>query len=98
MTNLDLEEKYKEFIKTSIKNILPNVKIYIYGSRVKGTAQKYSDVDIAIKCQEKIPFDKFLTLKAFFEDSTLPYQVDLIDLDSISEKFSNLIKDDLVEI
>ena len=48
--------------------------------------------------QEKIPFDKFLTLKAFFEDSTFPYQVDLIDLDSISEKFSNLIKDDLVEI
>ena len=53
MTNLDLEEKYKEFIKTSIKNILPNVKIYIYGSRVKGTAQKYSDVDIAIKCKKK---------------------------------------------
>ena len=83
-----------------IKNILKAYtgKFYAYGSRVKGTAQKYSDVDIAIKCQEKIPFDKFLTLKAFFEDSTFPYQVDLIDLDSISEKFSNLIKDDLVEI
>lgn len=98
MTNLDLEEKYKEFIKTSIKNILPNVKIYIYGSRVKGTAQKYSDVDIAVKCPTKIPFEKILKLKAYFEDSTFPYQVDLIDLDSISEKFSNLIKDDLVEI
>lgn len=98
MPNLDLEERYQDFIKTSIKEILPDAKIFIYGSRVKNKALKYSDVDIAVKCPAKIPFEKILKLKAFFEDSTFPYQVDLIDLDNISEKFLNLIKEDLTEI
>ena len=49
MHNLDLEERYQNFIKTSIKEILPDAKIFIYGSRVKNKALKYSDVDIAVK-------------------------------------------------
>ncbi len=98
MHNLDLEERYQNFIKTSIKEILPDAKIFIYGSRVKNKALKYSDVDIAVKCPTKISFEKILKLKAYFEDSTFPYQVDLIDLDNISEKFLSMIKEDLTEI
>ena len=98
MHNLDLEERYQNFIKTSIKEILPDAKIFIYGSRVKNKALKYSDVDIAVKCPTKIPFEKILKLKAYFENSTFPYQVDLIDLDDISEKFLSMIKEDLTEI
>ena len=33
-----------------------------------------------------------------FTDSTLPYEVDVIDLNSIDDSFKNLIKDSLVEI
>lgn len=98
MTNLDLEERHQEFVKTSIKKFLPDAKIFIFGSRTKGTALKYSDVDIAIKNTNEIPFEIILKLKAFFENSTFPFQVDIIDLDNISEKFLNLVKDDMVEI
>ena len=98
MANLDLEEKYQDFIISAVKRFLPNVDIYIYGSRVKGKALKYSDVDIALKSDEKIPFEQLLALKAYFHDSTFPYMVDIIDLDNISEKFYSLIKDDLVKI
>ena len=58
---------------------------------------KYSDVDIALKCDKEIPFDNILRLKALFSDSTFPYMVDIIDLNSISEKFFSLIKDDLIK-
>ena len=37
METLDLEDRYKEFIINSILKIIPNVEIYVYGSRVKGT-------------------------------------------------------------
>ena len=98
METLDLEDRYKEFIINSILKIIPNVEIYVYGSRVKGTAVKYSDVDSALKSGEEIPFDTVLKLKAFFSDSTFPYMVDIIDLNSISENFKNRIQKDLFKI
>lgn len=98
METLDLEDRYKEFIINSILKIIPNVEIYVYGSRVKGTAVKYSDVDIALKSGGEIPFDTVLKLKAFFSDSTFPYMVDIIDLNSISENFKNRIQKDLFKI
>ena len=98
MQTLDLEERYKDFIITSITNIIPNAEIFIYGSRVKGKALKYSDVDIAIKCCEEVPFDTMLKLKAFFHDSTFPYMVDIIDLNNISENFKTRIQSDLYKI
>ena len=33
METLDLEDGYKEFIINSILKIIPNVEIYVYGSR-----------------------------------------------------------------
>ncbi len=98
MKILDLEKKYQDFIIDLVSKIVPEVEIFIYGSRTKGKALKYSDVDIALKCDKEIPFDNILRLKALFSDSTFPYMVDIIDLNSISEKFFSLIKDDLIKI
>ena len=98
METLDLEDRYKEFIINSILKIIPNVAIYVYGLRVQGTAVNYADVDIALKSGEEIPFDTVLKLKAFFSDSTFPYMVNIIDLNSISENFKNRIQKDLFKI
>ena len=35
-------------------------------------------------------------LELEFENSTFPYEVDIVDLNNINEKFKNLIQDDLV--
>ena len=98
MKTLDLEKKYQDFIIDLVSKIVPEGEIFIYGSRTKGKALKYSDVDIALKSGEEIPFDTVLKLKAFFSDSTFPYMVDIIDLNSISENFKNRIQKDLFKI
>lgn len=98
MATLDLDKKYQDFIIDLVSGVIPSAEIFIYGSRVKGKALKYSDVDIALKCSDEIPFDDILRIKVLFHDSTFPYMVDVIDLNSISEKFFNLIKDDLTKI
>lgn len=92
---IDLEQKYIEFIKETVSSMLHNYKLYIFGSRVKNRAKKYSDIDLAIDSQELTPQTK-LKLEATFDNSTLPYEIDIIDLNSIDDKFKNLIKDELV--
>lgn len=98
MVKFELENKYKNFIIKTIENILPDVDIFIYGSRVKGNSKEYSDVDIALQAKIDVPPEKIFQIKAVFHDSTFPYKVDVIDLNSISESFFNIIKDDLVRI
>ncbi len=98
MTILNLENKYKEFIKTTIESILEDVEIFVYGSRVQRKAQKYSDVDIALKCREEIPIEKLIRLKAIFHDSTFPYKVDIVDIRGLDNKFLQIIEKDLYKI
>lgn len=94
---IDLEEKYINFIKEIINKHIQKCKIYLFGSRVKDKARKYSDIDIALDC-EKLDEKILLKIKNDFENSTLPYEVDVLDLNNISESFKKHIKDDLTEI
>lgn len=94
---IDLEEKYINFIKNTISSMIHNYKLYIFGSRAKNRAKKYSDIDLAIDSQELTPQIK-TKLEFTFENSTLPYEVDIINLNDIDNKFKDLIQKDLIEI
>ncbi len=94
---INLDEKYINFIKASISRYLPDCKIFIFGSRVKGTAKKYSDIDIALN-SKNLDENILLKIQNEFENSTLPYEVDIIDINNISETFKNHILNDLTEI
>lgn len=60
-------------------------KIYIFGSRAKGTNDKGSDIDLAIM-NEGVDDFKILKIKADFEESSLPYFVDLINYPTLNHK------------
>ncbi|MDR0942055.1 MAG: nucleotidyltransferase substrate binding protein, partial [Holosporales bacterium] len=100
-TNLiDIRDKHLEYIIKTIKKYLKSpVVIYAYGSRAKGKAKKYSDLDLAVDCGGKnIPDDALNSIKSELEESLLPIRVDIIDLNSVSPAFYNAIKNDLVKI
>lgn len=93
-----LEDRHLNFVHQTLDKYLKNSKYYIFGSRADGTYKEYSDIDIAIDMNTTpIPIDILGKLMIEFEDSTFPYEVDIVDLNSIDEKFKNLIKDSLVE-
>ena len=94
---IDLDVKYINFIKNTISSYLKEYKLYIFGSRVNGNARKYSDIDIAIESDKLTPAIKS-QIELDFENSTLPYEVDVIDLNNFSNDFKNLIKNTLIEI
>ena len=94
---IDLDKKYIDFIKQIVLEYLTDCTIYIFGSLVKGTAKKYSDIDIALdsSCLDEKTISK---IKLKFANSTLPYEVDVVDLNNISDTFKSHIINDLVKI
>ena len=100
MKSIDLDQKLLDKILGILWSFLPdeNTNFYIFGSRAKGTAKKFSDIDIAIDLSGK-KINNFIKIKleTAFEDSTIPYKVDIIDLNNISEDFKKCIEKDLVK-
>lgn len=94
---VDLDEKYINFIKSVIDKYLNDYELFLFGSRAKGNARKYSDVDIAISAND---FSEEIKNKITFEleNSTLPYKVDIADLNNISKTFKNSIKSSMIKL
>lgn len=92
-----LEDRHLDFIKETLKKYIPNsdAKFYIFGSRARGKYREYSDIDIAIDSFDLTPTIKS-KLELEFENSTFPYEVDIVDLNTIKENFKNLIEEDLI--
>ena len=57
----------------------------LYGSRVKGKFRNGSDIDLTLKTEENFSFTDLLNIGNDFDDSDLPYFVDV----SIYDKLSN---------
>ncbi len=68
-----------EELKSLLISSFPEGKIYLFGSRAKGTASPYSDYDIAIESDTSLR-KKFIEIKSLIEESQIPYKIDLIDL------------------
>ncbi len=66
---------------------LQKYRLFLFGSRVAGTNRKFSDYDIGILGPEKVPLREMALISADLDDSNIPYRVDVVDFQSVSEKF-----------
>ncbi|MDR0831217.1 MAG: nucleotidyltransferase domain-containing protein [Prevotellaceae bacterium] len=58
-------------------------KAVLFGSRAKGSHHLGSDIDIAI-IDENVPYKTLRKIKSEFEDSPLPYNVDLVNFNTLT--------------
>jgi uncharacterized protein len=54
--------------------------VWLFGSCARGKPRQHSDIDIAILPRDELPFGFFAELDADIEESTIPYDVDLVDI------------------
>ena len=85
---LETIQGFKNFLKDFFQG--KNVRIYLFGSRAKGSYTKRSDIDIAVLSDEDISFELAL-LREIIESSNLPQTVDVIDLNTVDSEFREQI-------
>lgn len=76
------------------KNLPSGVVVWVFGSRASWATRDSSDLDLALK--GGIDHDTMLALEMAFEDSILPYTVDIIDLDQVSDSFRRIVDEQKV--
>lgn len=90
---LGITEKEQEII-TDILKEYNKYSFYYFGSRVNGGYSAVSDLDILIKGKSPISSIELEKLKEQFDESSLPYIVNLVDYYSIRQEFYDVIKDE----
>lgn len=78
------EEKVKEIIFSHLPD---GYQVFLFGSRTKKKAFRYSDFDIGILGEKPVPLKILATIEGELEESDLPVVVDLVDFQRVSEKF-----------
>ncbi len=73
-------------------------RVVIFGSRATGKAKKYSDVDLALIGERPVPNRVIAYLSEAFEESSLPYTVDIIDFAKAGPTLREQIKQQGLEI
>ena len=63
----------------------PGIKqVILYGSRAKGNYRNGSDIDLSLKTGDNFSFTDLLRIAGDFDDSDMPYFVDVSKYDELS--------------
>ena len=89
---IDLGPRHMEMVKAILAAHVSHAAVWAFGSRVNGSAETYSDLDLVVVAREKLDQRVLNRLRETFEESTLPMRVDVLDWHRLNASFQELIK------
>lgn len=96
--SIDLKPEHLVLVLGILQNRIPGKEVWAFGSRVKGTAKPYSDLDLAVITEVPLELEVFGTLKEDFSESNLPFKVDVVDWADTKQAFRDIIERDRLVI
>ena len=94
--SIDISDEQHKTILSLLERHLPGTEAWVYGSRAKWTSRPQSDLDLVVfaKPRQRLQVGN---LREAFEDSNLPFRVDLFVWDEVPETFRRQIEAEHVE-
>ncbi|MDR0704448.1 MAG: nucleotidyltransferase domain-containing protein [Planctomycetaceae bacterium] len=92
---LSITEEQRNEIISLLDRYLPNVTAWIFGSRIKHSARQNSDLDLVIFANENDRL-KVNALRDAFDESNIPFRIDMHVWNELPETFKRNIETDYV--
>ena len=90
---VDIRPDHLEIVQGILREHLPaGVRVWVFGSRANWTTKDSSDLDLALEGKGKLGQKLLGALKDAFEDSAVPYTVDVVDLSRIGDSFRQIVE------
>jgi predicted nucleotidyltransferase len=71
----------------------PTYRIFLFGSRAKGTARVASDIDIGIEGPSPVPYETLAVIRDALDDAPTLYTIDVVDFRRLPEKFREIARE-----
>ena len=90
---VDIRADHLEIVQDILRTQLPaGVKVWVFGSRANWTTKDSSDLDLAVEGAASLDHGVMVGLEIAFEESDLPYTVDVVDLNTVSLTFRQIVE------
>ncbi len=80
---IDLSPAERAEVIEILGGIVPEATVHVFGSRATGRARPFSDLDLLIADPPRLGAQRLAELHDRFEASTLPFRVDIVELDAL---------------
>ncbi|MDR2396940.1 MAG: nucleotidyltransferase domain-containing protein [Puniceicoccales bacterium] len=84
---IDLDPLIANELKKILQTYVPECRVFVFGSRVQGNAQKYSDIDLLLQGDCPLSESTLEKLRFALSNSNIPINVDVVDIHSLSTQF-----------
>lgn len=95
---IDILPEHWIIVRDILRKHVPQYTVWAFGSRARGGAKPFSDLDLAILTEQPLPLEVSAALAEDFSESDLPYKVDLVDWATTGESFRQIIERDKVVV
>ncbi len=90
---IDVAPHHLATVRRILAERVPGCEVCAFGSRVNGTTKPYSDLDLAVVGGEALDRDAWRLLAEAFEESDLPFRVDLLEWHTVDPAFRRVIEE-----
>lgn len=97
---LQLDQKYLDEMLAIVREQVDTRmwRPVLFGSRARGTAQRFSDIDLGFVSSKPLPERVKTALWEALDDSDIPYVVDIVDMQSVSPELRQLAEKEMVPL
>ncbi|MSR85666.1 nucleotidyltransferase domain-containing protein [Candidatus Uhrbacteria bacterium] len=89
---VDLKPRHLTVVKKILQVHIPHKTVWLFGSRATGKTHPASDIDLAIIDEQPLDPKILGDLQYAFEESSLPYRVDLVDWATAQPNFRAIME------
>jgi len=95
---IDISPECWQIVSDLVQRFLPEHQVWAFGSRATWTAKPFSDLDLVVSGDEPLSLMQIAELREAFQESALPFKVDLLDGHAVSPTFRAVINSQKVLI
>ncbi len=96
---IDIRADHLRIVQDVLHRHLPGgVRVWVFGSRANWMTKDSSDLDLALEGDTSIAEQHLFAMEAAFEDSDLPFAVDIVDVRRIGERFRRIVTEQRVQL
>jgi predicted nucleotidyltransferase len=95
---LDLSPRDLAIVQDILRKHIPDHEGWAFGSRTKGAARRYSDLDLAVITDQPLSFGILGNIAEDFSESDLPFRVDILDWSTTRDNFQRIVEQDRIVV
>ncbi|MCP1660481.1 nucleotidyltransferase family protein [Neisseria perflava] len=89
---LDVQPEYLALVRQILRQYFDGLPVWAFGSRVKGCARPFSDLDLVVVSETPLPLRRLALAEEAFAQSDLPYRVDLSVWADLGDDFKEIVR------